>query len=100
MILISGKYRVTWHLLYIAAVKNCPHNARCGTPTAQNHEKGQMGPLSKPAQVAPRHNLCIESIKFTKSFGNPSFEGEGDAFLRESAKEMRAHGSLNTTPKN
>jgi hypothetical protein len=42
-----------------------------------------MGPLSKPAQVAPHHNLRTESIKFAMSSGNPTFEGEGDAFSRK-----------------
>jgi hypothetical protein len=38
--------------------------------------------------------------KFTKSFGNSVFEGEGDAFLRKRIKEMHAHRSLNITPEN
>jgi hypothetical protein len=43
-----------------------------------------MCPLSKLAQVVPRHNLHIESIMLAKSSSNPVFEGEGDAFSRKS----------------
>jgi hypothetical protein len=46
-------------------------------------QKGQMGPLSKSAQVATCPNLSVESIKFAKSSGNPAFKSEGDVFSEQ-----------------
>jgi hypothetical protein len=69
-------------------------------PNGLKSRKGQMGPLSKAAQVAPHHSLHSESTKLAKNSGNPAFKGEGNVFLSEQAKETCAHRSLNITPKN
>jgi hypothetical protein len=42
--------------------------------------KGQLGPLSKLAQLAPRINPCRKPRKPIRSFGHHAFEGEGVAF--------------------
>jgi hypothetical protein len=44
------------------------------------NQKGQLGPVSKIAQVALHQDLRTSSLKQTTDFGNRAFEGEGDAF--------------------
>jgi hypothetical protein len=57
--------------------------------------KGQTGPLSKQAWVVPCHNLCIESPKSARCFGNPMFEGEVDVFPRENVNKIHVRSSPN-----
>jgi hypothetical protein len=50
--------------------------------------KGRLGQVSKIAQVALHQDLCTSLLKRTANFGNQAFEGEGDAFQKQSRERL------------
>jgi hypothetical protein len=64
-------------------VKNCSLGFLAPELNGPKPQKGQVGLLSKMAQIVSRLSLRKKPTKFAKSFGNYVFKGEGDTFPRK-----------------